>query len=372
MLDLITANKSARIAFGVVLFAAAALLVTVILPIWKPLFMAAVLAAAISPANEWISRKFGNRRKLGTAFTTSLAIVILLIPMVVLGVVIVGEAIDAFEFVRTTLEESGMTGLIARLPDSIEEPLRRVLVMFPTEKSLETATFDGGTAAGLASTVLTGVTAVLFNIGIMLIGFHALLEHGHGLVAWFQRVSPLPETGELLAEARRVSVHVLRSSFLTALIQGVVATIGFAIASVPNPIFFGVLTFFASFIPSVGTGLVSLPLVGLLVLSGFVWQPIFLAVWAIVVLGLVDNMVNPLLIRDGIKLNGILIFFSLVGGMFVFGIIGLLVGPLALAFFLAMIRFAYRDYVEKPKGTIITDGNQVFAGSSLLTVGPRG
>ena len=130
---------------------------------------------------------------------------------------------------------------------------------------------------------------------------------------------------------------------MTALLQGIVAGVGFVIASVPNPLFFGVLTFFAAFIPSVGTALVTLPMVGLLFLSGYIWQPIFLAIWSIVAIGLCDNLVRPWLIRDGVHLNGVAIFFSLVGGLIMFGAIGLIIGPLALAFFLAMIRFAQRD-----------------------------
>jgi predicted PurR-regulated permease PerM len=181
---------------------------------------------------------------------------------------------------------------------------------------------------------------------LTLIAMHALLLCGNALVAWIERISPLPETGELLTEARRVSGFAIRSSFVTALLQGVIAMIGFAIAGVPNPLFFGVLTFFAAFIPSIGTALVTFPMVGLLILNDYIWQPIFLAIWSLVAIGLIDNLVHPLLIRDGVHLNGVAIFFALVGGLIMFGGIGLIIGPLALAFFLAMIRFARRDLLN--------------------------
>jgi predicted PurR-regulated permease PerM len=352
MLSCIPATRSARITFGILLVASGILLASVLLPVWKPLFMAAVLAALFSPANEWLARKLRGRRVLATSITTFLVVVVLMIPLVTLGAVIISEAIDAYAFLRETLAQDGVSGLIdrlvERLPDAIEQPIRELVEMVPIDPSLgDQAVASGRAAAGFVGSVLTGAGNMLFEIVLALVALHALLLHGHGLVAWIQRISPLPETGELLAEARRVSGFAIRSSFVTALLQGIVATIGFAIASVPNPLFFGMLTFFAAFIPSVGTALVTFPMIGLLVLSGFVWQPIFLGVWSLLAIGLIDNLVHPLLIRDGVHLNGVAIFFALVGGLIMFGGIGLIIGPLALAFFLAMIRFAHGSYIEK-------------------------
>lgn len=350
-------TRSAHVTFGIVLVGSVLLLVTVLLPVWKPLFMAAVLAAALSPANEWLGRKLGKRRKLATTITLFLVVVVLLIPLITLGVVIVDEAIKAYAFVRATLEQVGVTGLIDKLmenlPDLIEQPLRSVLELMPIEESLgDQAMASGRAAAGLLTSVLSQAGSLAFGLALMLVALHTLLLHGQALVAWIERISPLPETGELLAETRKVSGFAIRSSFVTALLQAVVATIGFAITSVPNPIFFGMLTFLAAFIPSVGTALVTFPLVGLLALSGYVWQPIFLGIWSLIAIGLIDNVVLPLLIRDGVHLNGVAIFFALVGGLIVFGAIGLILGPLALALFLALIRF---DYVERAHKRVTLD-----------------
>lgn len=347
----IPSSRSAHVTFGILLIGSVLLLGAVVLPVWKPLFMAAVLAAWLSPVNEWLGRKLKGRRRIATTITTFLVIVILLIPLVTLGFVIVGEAVDAFTFLRDTLEQGGVTGLIERLierlPDIIEQPIQEVIDLIPLEQSLSDHAVTGGRAAAeLLTSVLSGAGNLAFDTVLMLIALHVLLLRGQDLVVWIERISPLPETGELLAESRKVSKFAIRSSFATALLQGTVATIGFAIASVPNPFFFGTLAFFAAFIPSVGTALVTLPVIGLLVLSGYVWQPIFLTVWSIVAIGLIDNLVHPLLIRGGAHLNGVAILFALIGGLIMFGAIGLIIGPLALALFLAMIRFAHRDYGE--------------------------
>lgn len=350
-------TRQARITFGILLVAAAILLGAVLLPVWKPLFLAAVLAATLSPTNERLAKRLHGRRKLATTITTVLVLVVLMIPLTTIGVVIIGEAIDAYSFLRTTLQQGGVSelvqSLIARLPDPIERGIHEVLELMPLEGPLGAqAVASGRAAAGLLGSLVTGVGHLGFEIILTLIALHTLLLHGRDLVGWIVRVSPLPETGELLTEARRVSGFAIRTSFVTAAMQGAVATIGFAIAGIPNPLFFGVLTFFAAFIPSVGTALVTFPMVGLLILSGEIWQSIFLGVWSIVAIGLIDNLIHPWLIKDAVHLNGVAIFFALVGGLIMFGGIGLIIGPLALALFLAMIRFARREYV-RPQAPLI-------------------
>lgn len=346
----ITATKSARVTFGLLLVGSMLLVATVLRPVWKPIFLAVVLAAALWPVNEWFARKFGKRHRLASALTTLFLVIVILGPVLSITIIAITEAINTFQLVRETLAEGGITGMIERLPDWLERPLTAALGWLPSDmESLAAQAMSRGEAAmGLFGSILAGITSLAFDLVLMLIVFHTLLEHGKELVAWILRVSPLPETKELLGEARQTSAFVLRSSFLTALVQGTVATIGFYIASVPNPLFFGTIALFAAFIPAVGTAMVTLPLIALLVLSGYVWQPIFLAVWAVLAIGLVDNMLNPLLIRNGVRLNGVVIFITLIGGMLVFGAIGLIIGPLSVTVFLAMVRFMYREYVERP------------------------
>ena len=143
---------------------------------------------------------------------------------------------------------------------------------------------------------------------------------------------------QLLREFRTTARSVLGANFITGGVQAVIATVGFFIAGAPSPIFFGLVTLFASLIPSVGTALVTLPVAGLVLLLGHPWKALFLALWALVVVGLIDNVLRPMLIRGGVQLHGALVFFSLLGALSAFGAVGLFLGPLALVFFLATVR----------------------------------
>lgn len=341
-------SKSARIAFGSVLLLSLLLLAIVVFPLWRPLFMAAVLASALTPVCDWTSLRLGKRRRLAATLVTIATVLLLLLPFTVLVTLAVQEALAAYTFVRDALEQGGLEGLARQLPDQIERPLRRLIEALPVESATlsEQAAGGGRYAATLVRDALAGLSDLLFSLAMFLVAFYALLVDGRRLVDWIEYVSPLPElqTLELLGQFRRVSGSVLGSSLITAIAQSAAATVGYLVAGVPNPFFFALLTFFASFLPSVGTAIIAFPLVGLLAVMGQVWQPIFLAAWALVVVGLVDNLLKPLLIRSGMELHGVIVFFSLIGGVLVFGAIGLLAGPLIVSFFLAMVRFARRDF----------------------------
>ena len=130
---------------------------------------------------------------------------------------------------------------------------------------------------------------------------------------------------------------MLSSLVLTAVAQSAAATAGFLIARVPHPVFFGLVTFIAAFIPSVGTAIVVLPVALLMLLLGHPWAALFLAAWGLGIVGLIDNVVKPLLIKSGAQLDAAVLFFALIGGLALFGAVGLIVGPLAVALFVAVV-----------------------------------
>jgi predicted PurR-regulated permease PerM len=179
-----------------------------------------------------------------------------------------------------------------------------------------------------------------------LIALFSLLTAGDDLVTWLDSAAPLArgQTRALLAEFRTVSFAVIVSTLITAAVQALAALVGYLVAQVPNPIFFTMTTFLFAFVPAIGAGVVCLIAAALLLVTGHPLLAIFLAVWGVVVVGLADNLVKPLLIKRGMNLHGTVVFFALVGGIAAFGAIGLLLGPLAVAFFLAIIRMYHADF----------------------------
>jgi predicted PurR-regulated permease PerM len=329
------------------LLASLLLLAFVLKPIWQPLLFAAVLAAVVWPAHDWLSARLGGRRNLAAGIVSLGVVALLLTPLTLIGIIAVRQAIEAIAWIRGALEEGGVHEIIRPLPDNVERFLRPVLDRLPLDlRALAARSTEAGRWAALQlQSALTTVSTFAFDLVMMLIALFFLLADGRRLVDWLRGVSPLgpARTQELLGEFRLVSRAVIGSNFLTGVAQATAATIGYYLARVPQPLFFGLLTLLASFIPSVGTAIVSLPLAALLLLLGHPIAALFLVGWSILIVGTLDNLLRPLLIRGDMNVHGALVFFVIIGGIGLLGLAGLVVGPLALGLFLALMRFYGRD-----------------------------
>jgi predicted PurR-regulated permease PerM len=151
------------------------------------------------------------------------------------------------------------------------------------------------------------------------------------------------QTRELLTEFKKVSYAVVVATLVTAAAQAAAALIGFLIAQVPHPIFFATITFFGAFIPAIGAATFSLLAALILLVTGHPYFALFLAIWSVTVVALIDNVVKPIVVRGGMNMPGAVVFFSLIGGLGAFGPIGLMLGPLTIAFFVALLRIYRRD-----------------------------
>lgn len=323
---------------ALVLFSVA-LLAAVALPIWKPLLIGAVLAAALLPSHDWLSAHLGGRRRLGAALMLIGLVLLILLPLAWLVSVAVRESLDGIGFLRQTLETHGPEAILGQLPDWLADPIRNGLESFSASADqLTRLARERGAATAAALGGIVGATAQALVQGVfLLIAFYFLLLDGRRLVRWLSEVTPSPEETRAIADQlSRTSRSVLSSLFLTALAQAVTATVGYLIGRVPHPVFFGLLTFVAAFIPSVGTTLVALPVAVLMLATGHPWSALFLAVWALLIVGLIDNVVKPLLIKGGAQLDAAVLFFALIGGLALLGGVGLIVGPLAVALFVAV------------------------------------
>jgi predicted PurR-regulated permease PerM len=180
---------------------------------------------------------------------------------------------------------------------------------------------------------------------VLLGGFYFLLLDGHLVVRWVAEVSPLRrgQTHELIEEFRKVAVATVLGTVAAAVFQGVAAGLGYAIFRVPHAVFFGLLTALASFVPVVGTLAVWVPAVLLLALTGHLGAGLGLAVWCLVAVVGAEHVGRPLLLGGSAEMHTGLVFLALLGGIEMFGLIGVLAGPLVVAFFLALARMSERE-----------------------------
>jgi predicted PurR-regulated permease PerM len=321
-------------------FGSVALLLAVALPLWKPLLVGAVLATGLLPWHDRLSARLRGRRHLAATLMVIGIVLLVLVPLAWVISVAVRESLAGIAFLRQTLEAHGPEAFLERLPEWLADPIRNVLGSFSTsaEEIGALARKRGAATAAAVGTALGATAQALVQAIFLLIAFYFLLLDGRNLVRWLAGVTPSPEEAlAIAAHLSRASRSVLSSLFLTALAQSGAATAGYLIARVPHPIFFGLLTFIAAFIPSIGTTLVALPVALLMLALGHPWAALFIAMWGLLIVGLIDNVVKPLLIKGGVQLDAAVLFFALIGGLALFGAVGLIVGPLAVALFVAVV-----------------------------------
>ena len=324
------------------------LLWRVIAPLASDLLLAAVLAGVLWPAQGWMTRRFRGRSSVAAGFIAVLVIVIILGPLGTLAAIVVRDGSDGLQFVANTLRGEAVSDLLRYLPESAREVVTDAIAAIPTtiEEVVGQVGAHGDQAAAAVGVAVARTSSLLFHAAMMLIALFFFLVRGDEIIGWIDAASPLPvgQTRELLAAVKRVSYAVIVSTVVTSFVQAVAALVGYYIAKVPSPLFFASVTFFVAFIPAVGAASVCLVAALLLVITGHPYMAIFLAAWGVIVVGLVDNVVKPLLIRRGMEIHGGVVFFALVGGIAAFGAIGLLLGPLIVAVFFALLRMYHRDF----------------------------
>ncbi len=337
--------------FFLLLMAATAILLGwVLYPIASELFLAAVLAGVLWPLQTWLCRKLPTRRRGPAAGLITVAVVLLVLgPLSALVAVVIRDGADGMRFISETVRGEKVAQLVDRLPETAREVVRDGIRDLPRsfdEAVGQKGVVGGDQAAAAVGAAVAATGSILFHGAMLLIALFFFLVRGEDIVRWLDAVSPLGrgQTRELLEIFKKVSYAVIVSTVVTSGVQAIAALVGYYIARVPSPIFFASLTFFVAFIPAIGAASVCVVAAGLLLITGHPYMAAFLVVWGVLVVGLVDNVVKPLLIRRGMEIHGAVVFFALVGGLAAFGGIGLVLGPLVVAMFLALLRMYQRDY----------------------------
>src|SRR5919199_3275993 len=317
----------ARRTFWTLLAVAVALTLYVIWPFRSPLFLAAVLAAAFQPLLARTERLLKGRRRLAGALLTLLVFGAIVAPIASILAFIAQQVTQGLTWVRDSLGVHSVGDIsLSRVPPHAQDAVDRILTtLHVSREQVQTFATKALDYAQTAGPALLGASAgALVSTFIMLAAFFFLLVDGRHLIRLLGRVSPLQaaQTEELLQEFANVSSATLVGAALTAVVQAVLATVGFTIARVPHAVFLGIATLVASFVPVIGTALVWIPVAVLLGFTGHMTAAVFVAVWCGVLLTAADNVVKPLAMRGKVEMHTGLVFLALLGGITMFGLLG--------------------------------------------------
>jgi predicted PurR-regulated permease PerM len=315
-------------------------------PFLSPLVLAAFLVAVAHRPYHRLHARLGGRTQLAAALATLVVALVLVLPAAIFVAMLVGQFTGWADQARAFIGPDGVHRVfVGQLPLRLQEPLLRWLPM----GQQELATYVSRLATWISSaapSVLTLSVEVLIQAFVLVLAIYYLFADGQKLVAWVTEVSPLQSryTRELIREFYRVAYAMMVGTAAVAVLQGLAAWMLFGGLGIPNPLVWAMALAFASFVPGVGVGLVYLPMAGYLLLTGHSDKAIICLIYSVTVIVIViDHLVRPQLVRGRLTLHPLLVFVSIFGGVYLFGLVGLLLGPLIAATMITVVRIYARD-----------------------------
>ena len=300
-----------------------ALAVIAVVPLWAPLVLAAWTANLLEPLAVRFAGRLKGRGRTALVLTT-LVVLLILVPLTILAVSVVAASAELATKLRSSKQLTDVLHLV--VPAGVGPSLTHL----NPQRIADFARQHGGQAAGFAQAALGGLTAVAVGLVIYVFGVFQAIANGSRAVAWLRERSIVSRgafdrlAGAFIETGRGLFVGIGG----TALLQGTVATIGYVVIGVPQPLLLGFITMLAALIPSLGTALVWVPLTVLLFTTGRTSAGIALVVFGCIA-STIDNLLAPWLARYGkLKLPTFVTLVAILGGIVMFGGFGLILGPL--------------------------------------------
>jgi len=321
------------------IFALGLALVWALWPFSTGLIGAPVLYVVFAPLHRWLKRWFSPG--IAAALVVLLSIVLLVGPGASVVTLVAGQAQDmATSVIRSPLLDR--LGQIRVGPYEVGAQLEQL--------GSQIVSWIGSSAFGLIGTA----TRLGIQLTITFFGLFYLLVAPGG--SW-RAVRPFIPFSSASAESLRdrfrdVTVSTLVGTGLTSVVQGVFVGLGFWATGLSNAFFWGVVTVIFAILPVVGSGLVWGPGVAVLAIEGRYGAAIALAIWGVVVVGNVDNVIRPAVFRRYAQIHPFITVIGAFAGIRYFGLLGLLIGPLAISYFFELIRMYRAEYLEDDEATV--------------------
>ena len=317
------------------------------------LILSAIFSGVMYGIYERLTRRLNGRKSAASLLTILIFVLVVVLPMAVFTVALVDQALDAGENLIPAIEER-----LAH-PDSFAKELDQfglVHQIFPDQEKL-IATLDkavkalGGFVATGLSHITTGAARFLFEAFIFLFAMYYFLLYGKHYINKLLYYLPLKTAQERLLLGKFVTVtkSTLKGTLVIGVVQGGLGAIAMAIAGLDNTLFWGVVMAVLSMIPAIGPAVVWLPAGIFLLVTGHVPQGVGLLLFGGIVIGNIDNLIRPRLMGRDTKLPDLMILISTLGGLALFGMAGIIIGPIVGALLLTMLEIygeTFKDQLQ--------------------------
>ncbi len=309
---------------------------SVMSPYLTSMIIAATLAVTFFPIKQKIFLLVGEKNTLASVLTVLLVLCIVLLPTIVLGILMLQEVATAYASLG-----SGTSGLVFvdQHMHLLEVRIQKFAPSFHI--NADTKIFVENFLSwvgGHLSAFFSGILSFVLQTFLLVIGMFFFFHDGPKIRQFIVKISPLPnDYDHFIIDKLEIAVSsVLKGALVSALVQGALVGIGFTLFGLSNPILWGAIAMIAALIPMIGTSIIIVPAAVLLFFSGSTIPAVGLLFWGVLV-GVVDNILRPILMKRSLNIHPFLVLLSILGGLAYWGPIGFLTGPLSLAFFFTLL-----------------------------------
>lgn len=314
-----------------------------------PIVLATTFATLFYPLYEAILKRLKMHRATSSLVTCVILVTGLLIPSYFLVHLVTLQTIDLYQTAEPKVKEivrEGEEGILGRLD---EIPLVRRITFSP--ENIQEFIQEGIRNLGRLGTTIVnktsaGVLGLVGNLGITLFSMFYFFMDGEQLISRLRYLSPLRRDYEemLLSRFLLISRATIKGTVVIGLVQGTLGGLSLLIFGIETWLIWGFVMVVLSIIPLVGAWLVLIPAGVIQLILGNLWEGIGILVVSTVLISNIDNVLRPRLVGRGSKLHDLLIFFSTLGGIAVFGIMGFIIGPVIAALFVTIIEIYGLEY----------------------------
>ena len=330
-------------ALAYLLVAVTAALIYVLLPFYTAILWGIIIALLFAPLYRWLLPRVRQRPNVAAVISLLLAFVMVVLPTLLVATSLAVESSRIYEQLQSgeLKPTQYLRDVFNTLPNGVTTVLDRFgLVSFNTLQRRLTAALTQGTQYFATQTFAVGQNTFEFVASVFITFYLAffLIRDGNAIVRVVQRALPIAPAQKqaLLTLFTTVIRATVKGNLLVAAIQGALGGLAFWALGISGALLWAVLMMFLSLLPALGAALVWGPLALYLLLTGAVWKGVLLGAYGVLVIGLVDNLLRPILVGKDTRMPDYVVMVSTLGGMAVFGVNGFVLGPVIAAMFIAV------------------------------------
>jgi predicted PurR-regulated permease PerM len=337
-----------RIFLLVILFAVLGACFFLFRPFLIIILVAAILASIFHKPYEWLAKKIGGRKKIAAAVMCILIILVIVIPLTNLIIYGAQKSVAAYSETINFLNTGGFENTIKKDPFKSAEKLLNIDSEGLKAIILDIAQKSSNFLVSGATGFLKGTTTFIVSLILIVFTLFFFFVDGQKMLERLMYWTPLPDKYDRLIfkKFRDVSYTVFLSTFLVALAQSILAALAFLIVGLPA-FFPAIATALLSMIPFFGAWLIWVPAGIYLLVTGHIWQGIFMIIFGATIISTVDNVIRMYMINGKAEVHPIFVLFSVLGGISLFGFWGIIIGPLLIS--LAVTILNIYDEIEYSK-----------------------